>query len=56
MHRTCQWLRTCHTAPLARGGKGFPPLKAVCEQSATWHPDARQGYAYKGGSQQHMGA
>lgn len=29
--------------------RGFPPLKAVCEQSATWQPDNRQGYAYRGG-------
>jgi deoxyribodipyrimidine photo-lyase len=29
--------------------RGFPPLKAVCEQSAQWQPDSRQGYAYRGG-------
>ncbi|MGQ7261804.1 DASH family cryptochrome [Vreelandella sp. V005] len=29
--------------------RGFPPLKAVCEQSAAWQPDSRQGYAYRGG-------
>lgn len=29
--------------------RGFPPLKAVCEQSARWQPDRRQSFAYKGG-------
>lgn len=35
--------------PWPEAARGFPPLKAVCEQSATWHPDSRQGYAYRGG-------
>ncbi|MEA2120448.1 DASH family cryptochrome [Halovibrio sp. HP20-50] len=29
--------------------RGFPPLKSVCEHSAAWQPDTRQGYAYMGG-------
>ena len=35
--------------PWPEAARGFPPLKAVCEQSATWQPDPRQGYAYRGG-------
>ena len=35
--------------PWPEAPRGFPPLKAVCEQSATWQPDNRQGYMYRGG-------
>lgn len=35
--------------PWPEAPRGFPPLKAVCEQSATWQPDSRQGYVYRGG-------
>ncbi|NYT72293.1 DASH family cryptochrome [Halomonas sp. QX-2] len=35
--------------PWPEAARGFPPLKAVCEMSATWQPDSRQGYAYGGG-------
>ncbi len=35
--------------PWPEAPRGFPPLKAVCEQSATWEPDARQGYIFRGG-------
>ncbi|MGM0833599.1 DASH family cryptochrome [Halomonas qaidamensis] len=29
--------------------RGFPPLKAVCEESADWQPDQRQGFVFVGG-------
>jgi len=29
--------------------RGFPPLKAVCEESAVWQPDNRQGFVFVGG-------
>ncbi|PRY63578.1 deoxyribodipyrimidine photo-lyase (single-stranded DNA-specific) [Vreelandella songnenensis] len=29
--------------------RGFPPLKAVCAQTARWQPDERQGMVYVGG-------
>ncbi|MBP5981827.1 MAG: DASH family cryptochrome [Halomonas sp.] len=29
--------------------RGFPPLKSVCEYSANWQPDERQGFVYVGG-------
>lgn len=35
--------------PWPEAPRGFPPLKAVCEKSAAWQPDARQGFAYMGG-------
>ncbi|HSP31063.1 MAG TPA: deoxyribodipyrimidine photo-lyase, partial [Halomonas sp.] len=35
--------------PWPEAPRGFPPLKAVCEESAAWQPDTRQGYAYMGG-------
>lgn len=35
--------------PWPEAPRGFPPLKAICEQSASWQPDARQGFAYRGG-------
>ena len=35
--------------PWPDAARGFPPLKAICEQSATWQPDPRQGYVYRGG-------
>ena len=35
--------------PWPEAARGFPPLKAVCEQSANWQPDVRQGYAFRGG-------
>lgn len=35
--------------PWPEAPRGFPPLKAVCEQSASWQPDPRQGYAFEGG-------
>lgn len=35
--------------PWPEAARGFPPLKAVCEKSAAWQPDTRQGFAYVGG-------
>lgn len=35
--------------PWPEAPRGFPPLKAVCEQSAIWQSDPRQGYDYRGG-------
>ncbi|TVP47211.1 MAG: DASH family cryptochrome [Halomonas sp.] len=35
--------------PWPEAPRGFPPLKAVCEHSATWQPDERQGFDYLGG-------
>lgn len=35
--------------PWPEAPRGLPPLKAVCEQSAAWQPDNRQGYDYRGG-------
>lgn len=35
--------------PWPEAARGFPPLKAVCEQSAAWQPDERQGFAFVGG-------
>lgn len=29
--------------------RGFPPLKSVCETSAAWQPDQRQGFVFVGG-------
>lgn len=29
--------------------RGFPPLKSVCETSAAWQPDNRQGFVFVGG-------
>jgi deoxyribodipyrimidine photo-lyase len=29
--------------------RGFPPIKSVCETSAAWQPDQRQGFAFVGG-------
>ncbi|CAM4048527.1 DASH family cryptochrome [Vreelandella rituensis] len=31
--------------------RGFPALQLVCEESASWQPDARQGLAYVGGEE-----
>lgn len=35
--------------PWPEAPRGFPPLNAVCERTARWQPDERQGLAYVGG-------
>ncbi|MYL23147.1 DASH family cryptochrome [Halomonas alkaliantarctica] len=35
--------------PWPEASRGFPPLQNVCDITAAWQPDERQGFAYEGG-------
>lgn len=35
--------------PWPEAPRGFPPLTSVCQESAAWQPDSRQGFVFTGG-------